>query len=90
MNGTGIILPMTAARYGVIPITTLADGLADNMDSEIAVLVGEDGLAGAISHAAALYADTQSLAAKRLSCMARDFSWKTRKAGYIDLYNVEE
>lgn len=84
------LMPMTAARYGVIPITTLADGLADNMDSEIAVLVGEDGLAGAISHAAALYADTQSLAAKRLSCMARDFSWKTRKAGYIDLYNVEE
>lgn len=84
------LMPMTAARYGVIPITTLADGLADNMDSGISVIIGEDGLAGAIYQAADLYADPDALAAKRMACMGRDFSWKTRKAGYIELYKAEE
>lgn len=84
------LMPMTAARYGVIPITTLVDGLADNMDSEIAVILGDGGLAGAIAQATELYMDKDVMTAKRKASMSRDFSWKTRKTRYIDLYKGEE
>lgn len=80
------LMPMTACRYGAVPIVTLNGGLADNMDSEIAVIVGGDGVAGAAARAAALYADKAALAAKRAACMERDFSWATRKAGYLEVY----
>lgn len=80
------LMPMTACRYGAVPVVTLAGGLADNMDDEIAVIVGEDGMAGAVAEAAALYADKDALAAKRAVCMNRDFSWATRKAGYLEVY----
>lgn len=80
------LMPMTACRYGAVPVVTLAGGLADNMDDEIAVIVGEDGMAGAVAEAAALYADKDALAAKRAACMNRDFSWATRKAGYLEVY----
>ena len=83
------LMPMTACRYGAVPIVTLNGGLADNMDNEIAVIVGEDGLGGAVSRAAALYADKDALAAKRAACMARDFSWQTRKTGYLEVYAGE-
>ena len=59
------------------------------MDDEIAVIVGEDGMAGAVAEAAALYADKDALAAKRAACMARDFSWQTRKTGYLEVYAGE-
>ena len=80
------LMPMTACRYGAVPIVTLSSGLADNMDSEIAVIVGEDGMARAVARAAALYADKAALTAKRAACMERDFSWATRKAGYLEVY----
>lgn len=82
------LMPMTACRYGTIPIATLNGGLADNLDGEIAVLVGEDGMAGAVAEAAALYADKPALEARRAACMSRDFSWATRKAGYLEVYRV--
>ena len=84
------LMPMTAARYGVVPVTTLSGGLADNMDGEIAVLIGEDGLSGAVARASALYADGEAMDAKRRACMERDFSWDTRKAEYIKLYGGQD
>lgn len=83
------LMPMTACRYGAVPITTLKGGLADNMDGEIAVLVGEGGMTGAVAEAAALYADKDALAAKRAACMERDFSWAARRAGYLEVYAGE-
>lgn len=80
------LMPMTACRYGAVPIVTLNGGLADNMDSEIAIIVGADKLAGAVVEAAALYADKPALAAKRSVCMSRDFSWSSRKIGYLEVY----
>ena len=79
------LMPMTACRYGCIPITTLNGGLADNMDEEIAVLV-RDSVAGAVSEAAALYANPDALVTKRAACMQKDFSWATRKAEYLEVY----
>lgn len=81
------LMPMTACRYGAIPVTTLNDGLRDNMDSEIAVIVGADGMAGAVTRAAEIYADKAALTAKRAACMRRDFSWATRRAGYLEVYD---
>lgn len=80
------LMPMTACRYGAVPIVTLSGGLKDNMDGEIAVIVGEDGMAGAVDRAAELYADKAALTAKRVACMGRDFSWATRRAGYVEVY----
>ena len=80
------LMPMTACRYGAVPIVTLNGGLADNMDNDIAIIVKTDGLAGAVAEAAALYADKPALAAKRAACMGRDFSWATRRAGYLEVY----
>lgn len=81
------LMPMTACRYGCIPITTLNGGLKDNMDDEIAVIVGEDGVTGAVAKVAALYGDTDALITKRAACMERDFSWATRKAEYLEIYH---
>lgn len=80
------LMPMTACRYGCIPITTLNGGLKDNMDDEIAVIVHEDGVIGAVAKVAALYGDTDALIAKRAACMKRDFSWTTRKVEYLEVY----
>lgn len=80
------LMPMTACRYGCIPITTLNGGLQDNMDDEIAVIVREDGVTGGVAKVAALYAHPDALIAKRAACMERDFSWATRKAEYLEVY----
>ena len=55
------------------------------MDDEIAVLV-RDSVAGAVSEAAALYANPDALVTKRAACMQKDFSWATRKAEYLEVY----
>ncbi len=78
---------MKAARFGTIPITTLAGGLGDNMDEEIAVVI-RDGLPEAIGRAFELYRDKDALAAKRTAGMGRDFSWRTRRAGYLEVYEI--
>ena len=81
------LMPMTACRYGCIPITTLNGGLKDNMDDEIAVIVREDGVIGAVAKVAALYANPDALVNKRAACMQKDFSWTTRKAEYLEVYS---
>lgn len=78
---------MKAARFGAVPITTLAGGLADNMDEEMAVII-RDGLPEAIDRAFELYRDRDALAAKRAAGMSRDFSWRTRRAGYLEVYEA--
>lgn len=78
---------MKAARFGAVPITTLAGGLADNMDEEMAVII-RDGLPEAIDRAFELYRDKDALAAKRAAGMSRDFSWRTRRAGYLEVYEA--
>lgn len=80
------LMPMTACRYGAVPIVTLNGGLADNFDSSIAIIVGVDGLAGAVAEAAALYTDKTALAARRAVCMGQDFSWTSRKTEYLEVY----
>ena len=80
------LMPMTASCYGAIPIVTLNGGLADNFNEDNAIIVDENGLFDAIHRAAAMYADKDALMAKRKVCMEQDFSWTTRKAEYIELY----
>lgn len=80
------LMPMTACSYGVIPIVTLNGGLADNMDDDIAIIIGEDGLDGAIKQSAELFTNKEALIAKRTACMKRDFSWDTRKQEYVKVY----
>lgn len=80
------LMPMTASRYGTIPITTLAGGLADNFNSENSIIIDESGLEGAIGRASELYRNKSALHAKRKVCMEKDFSWETRKKSYIELY----
>lgn len=83
------LMPMTASRYGAIPIVTPVGGLVDNFNSENAIIV-TDTLDAAIEQAAELYRDTEALTAKRKACMEQDFSWATRKQGYIALYEGVE
>lgn len=83
------LMQMTACRYGCVPITTLAGGLADNMTEDIAVIIQDD-LSGSVEEAAALYENTEALAAKRKAAMERDFGWETRIAPYIELYEGED
>lgn len=83
------LMPMTASRYGAIPIVTLNGGLADNFNDENAIIIDENGLPSAIKKAATIYADSDLMASKRKVCMEQDFSWSTRKAGYIELYEKE-
>jgi len=79
------LMPMTASCYGAIPIVTLNGGLADNFNEENAIIV-DNGLTEAIHKAASLYMDSDALIQKRKICMEQDFSWNTRKAEYIELY----
>lgn len=75
------LIPMTACRYGTIPVTTLNGGLADNMNNDIAIIV--DGMDGAAELMKSLYAD--GIAEKRMAAMRADFDWATRKHGYIEV-----
>lgn len=83
------LMPMTASRYGAIPIVTLNGGLADNFNDDNAIVIDENGLSEAIKKAAELYSDKDLIESKRKVCMRQDFSWTTRKAGYIELYEKE-
>lgn len=83
------LMPMTASHYGAIPIVTLNGGLADNFNDDNAIVVYKNNMADAISKAAMLYYDEEELSAKRKLCMEQDFSWKTRKLPYIELYEKE-
>lgn len=83
------LMPMTASRYGAVPIVTLNGGLADNFNSDNAIIIGDKGLRGAIKRAAAMYSDNDLMSSKRKICMEQDFSWTSRKMGYIELYEKE-
>lgn len=79
------LMVMKAARFGAVPITTLAGGLKDNMNEEIAVII-RDGLPETIDRAFSLYHNRETLTAMRAAGMERDFSWKTRRVGYLEVY----
>lgn len=81
----GGLMPLTVSRYGAIPIVTLNGGLVDNFNEENAIIVYDD-LSDAIHRSAELYSDKKALVSKRKVCMEQDFSWTTRKSGYIELY----
>lgn len=83
------LMPMTASRYGAIPIVTLNGGLADNFNDDNAIVIDDNGLSEAIKKAANIYTDKDLMTSKRKVCMEQDFSWATRKAGYIELYEKE-
>lgn len=86
---SGGLMPMTACHYGAIPIVTLNGGLADNFNDDNAIIVHDDDTIDAVRRAAELYNDKSALADKRKLCMRQDFSWKTRKMPYIELYEKE-
>jgi len=83
------LMPMTASRYGAIPIVAMNGGLVDNFNPDNAVVIDENGLPNAIERAAKLYEDKKELKNKRNTCMTEDFSWTTRKQGYISIYEKE-
>ena len=74
------LMPMTACRYGTIPAVTLTGGLKDNMDDAIAVII-HDNINNAIEKCFVS-------PPKPETGMKRDFSWKTRKAGYQEVYEL--
>ena len=80
---------MTASCYGAVPIVTQNGGLADNFNDDNAIIIDDSGLSEAIKKAAEIYADNTLMTSKRKICMEQDFSWTTRKAGYIELYEKE-
>ena len=82
----GGLLPMQASRYGTIPIVSQVGALVDNFSEDDAILIADGGLTSAIEQAFSLYADADALQAKRKACMEQDFSWKSRNAEYISLY----
>lgn len=75
------LMPMTACRYATIPVTTLNGGLADNMNEDIAIII--DSMDGAAERMRSLYSD--GIAEKRKAAMQADFSWATRKQGYLEV-----
>lgn len=83
------LMPMTASRYGAIPIVTLNGGLADNFNNDNAIVIDDNGLTEAIKKAAEIYSDDNLMTSRRKVCMEQDFSWATRKAGYIEIYEKE-
>lgn len=83
------LMPMTASRYGAVPIVTLNGGLADNFNNDNAIVIDENGLTEAIKRAAEIYSNNELMASKRKVCMEQDFSWTTRKAEYIEIYEKE-
>ena len=83
------LMPMTASRYGAIPIVTMNGGLADNFNDNNAIVIGENGLSEAIKKAADIYANNDLMTSKRKVCMEQDFSWTTRKVKYMELYEKE-
>lgn len=81
------LMPMSACRYGTIPITTRVGGLTDNMTDDISISC-DSGVEIGIRAAMDIYADTERLETMRVACMRKDFSWKTRKRGYVRLYEA--
>ena len=83
---SGGLMPMTACHYGAVPIVTLNGGLADNFNDDNAIVVRDNDVVDAVKRAAELYSDKNAMITKQRLCMRQDFSWKTRKLPYIELY----
>ena len=83
-------MPMTACRYGCIPIATQVGGLCDNMNKDNAIIIKNNNLDLALLEAAFLYKDKQALDNKRKIVMQEDFGWATRKIPYIQMYKGEK
>ena len=83
---SGGLMPLSASRYGAIPIVTLNGGLADNFNKENAIIILNDNLDEAIAQAFKIYQKKDFLYEKRKICMTQDFSWDTRKKDFIELY----
>ena len=75
------LMPMTACRYGTIPVTTLNGGLADNMNDDIAIII--DSMDGAAELMQSVYSG--NIDEKRVAAMRADFDWATRKQEYIEV-----
>lgn len=82
MESAGL-MPMTACRYGTIPVTTLNGGLADNMSEDIAIIISNMNQAAPLMKT--LFENKLALNRKRRVAMCKDFSWKTRKQEYLDI-----
>nr|DAI72167.1 MAG TPA: glycogen synthase [Bacteriophage sp.] len=82
----GCLIPLTACKYGAIPIVTSVGGLADNFNNDNAIIINNGDISSALETACSLYADEKRLTDLRRKCMEQDFSWNTRKSGYIELY----
>lgn len=82
----GGLLPMQASRYGVVPVITYIDALADNFTDNNSIIIKDGNLAGAIEQAFSIYVDGCAMQEKIKACMEQDFSWESRKAEYISLY----
>jgi glycosyltransferase involved in cell wall biosynthesis len=80
------LYPMTASRYGAIPIVTQHGGHADNFNDNTSIIIDENGLSDAIIRASELYADKDAFTEKRKICMEADYSWATRREKYVELY----
>lgn len=77
------LMPMTAARYGCVPIVTEVGGLKDNFTNENAIIV-KGSLENALEEAASIYYANDT--SKIKACMTSDFSWKSRKEEYERIY----
>lgn len=82
------LMPMTASRYGAIPIVTTYGGLQEAFNNDNAIVIGEEGISEAVERTSALYANKLRLAQKRKAVMQADHSWNTRKQGYLEVYEA--
>lgn len=80
------LMPMNASAYGTIPIVNLSGGLRDNFNEDNAIIIQDGDLKTALNEAVNLYKNKNSLQDFRFQVMSNDFSWETRKQGYIDMY----
>ena len=83
---SGGLMPLTASRYGAVPIVTLNGGFADSFTTENSVLVMENDIESAIEQAFNLYDNYLEFIEKQKICMQQDFGWNIRKLDFIRLY----
>jgi glycogen synthase len=66
---SGGLMPMTASRYGTIPIVTQNGGLKDNFNSSNAIIIKND-IIESINSAIELYNNKEELTKKRQIVMS--------------------
>lgn len=83
---SGGLMPLTASRYGTIPIITLNGGLSDSFNYTNAIVIDEKTSSCEAIRKAALLYNTNIMDQARSFCMKQEFSWKFRKVPYINIY----